>query len=118
QRTPPREQREQRTPDGAAVSGTAPARSEAKPEVTDRGAEAKAPVKVERADTIALVDQVDKPREVPTKIAIAIIVTLSVLAGIGPYIVRATSAPQDAAPGSSASIPSVNAPSSRGQGIR
>jgi eukaryotic-like serine/threonine-protein kinase len=123
-RTPPREQREQRTPSRADVpSGTAPAKSEARPEVTDRGAEAKAPVKVERADTIALVDQVDKPREVPTKVAIAIILALSALAGIGAYFLRSTSAPLETPPGgSTASVPNVGAPSStwtsRGQGTR
>jgi serine/threonine-protein kinase len=52
---------------------------------------------VERADTIALVDQMDKPRDVSNKVAIALVVGLSLLAGIGAYVVRATSGPADAA---------------------
>jgi serine/threonine-protein kinase len=58
-------------------------------------ARAEAPKPVERADTIALVDQMDRPRDVPTKIAIAVVVALSLLAGIGAYVVRSTSAPAD-----------------------
>ncbi len=54
-----------------------------------------APKPVTRADTIALVDQMDKPRDVPTKVAVALVIGLSLLAGIGAYVVRSTSAPAD-----------------------
>jgi eukaryotic-like serine/threonine-protein kinase len=75
--------------------------------------------RVERADTIALVDQVDKPREIPKAVAIGIIVGLSALAGVGAYVLRATSGPPDVpAGGATASIPSSPAPPSRGPGPR
>ena len=51
-----------------------------------------------RADTIALVEQVEKRREIPTKVGVAIVVALSILAAIAAYVVRATSAPVDAPP--------------------
>jgi eukaryotic-like serine/threonine-protein kinase len=58
-------------------------------------------VAVERADTIALIERGEKPREVSNAIAIAIVVALSLLAGIAAYAVRASSAPSDkAAPAS------------------
>jgi serine/threonine-protein kinase len=50
---------------------------------------------VERADTIALVDRVSKPREVSTAMAVGIVVALSVLAGVGAYVARSTGAPAD-----------------------
>ncbi|WP_437683823.1 serine/threonine protein kinase [Sorangium sp. So ce131] len=54
-----------------------------------------------RADTIALVEQIDRTRDVPAGIAIAIIVALSALAGLGTCALRsASSAP--AAPASAA----------------
>ncbi|WP_437330983.1 serine/threonine protein kinase [Sorangium sp. So ce381] len=43
-----------------------------------------------RADTIALVEQIDRPRDVPIRLAIAIIVTLSALAGLGTCALRST----------------------------
>jgi serine/threonine-protein kinase len=57
-----------------------------------------------RADTIALVDKVDAAREIPTKLAVAIIVVLSLLAGITAYFVRSASEPQ-AAPAASSGAP-------------
>ncbi|APR75576.1 serine/threonine protein kinase [Minicystis rosea] len=48
-----------------------------------------------RADTIALLDRADAPREVPTRVAVGIIVALSALAGIAAYVLRAGSAPAD-----------------------
>ncbi|MDI3282962.1 serine/threonine-protein kinase [Polyangium sp. 15x6] len=48
-----------------------------------------------RKDTIALVDQVDQGREVPTKVAVGIIVGLSLLAGLGAYLVRSTQSAED-----------------------
>ncbi|XXX71681.1 serine/threonine-protein kinase [Sorangium sp. So ce134] len=44
-----------------------------------------------RADTIALVEQIDRTRDVPAGLAIAIIVALSALAGLGTYALRSTS---------------------------
>ncbi|AUX33476.1 MULTISPECIES: serine/threonine-protein kinase [Sorangium] len=41
-----------------------------------------------RADTIALVEQIDRRRDVPAGLAIAIIVALSALAGLGTYALR------------------------------
>ncbi|WP_438030987.1 serine/threonine protein kinase [Sorangium sp. So ce233] len=48
-----------------------------------------------RADTIALVEQIDRTRDVPARLAIAIIVALSALAGLGTYALRsANGAPE------------------------
>jgi serine/threonine-protein kinase len=58
------------------------------------GAMGRAPAPVHRADTIALVEQVDKQREVPTRIAVGIIVAVSLLAGLAAYLVRATGEPE------------------------
>jgi serine/threonine-protein kinase len=44
-----------------------------------------------RADTIALVEQIDRPRDIPPRLAIAIIATLSALAGLGTCALRSTS---------------------------
>ncbi|WP_437594612.1 serine/threonine protein kinase [Sorangium sp. So ce1000] len=44
-----------------------------------------------RADTIALVEQIDRTRDVPARLAIAIIVTLSALAGLGTCALRSAS---------------------------
>jgi serine/threonine-protein kinase len=46
-----------------------------------------------RADTIALIEKGEQAREVPTTIAIAIIVALSLIAGITAYFVRASAGP-------------------------
>jgi len=54
-----------------------------------------------RADTIAILERGDKPREVSSLVAIAIIVGLSLLAGVGAYVFRATRA--TSAPPASAS---------------
>ena len=56
------------------------------------------PKEAPRADTIALVDKLEKKREVPTAVAIGIVVALSLLAGIGAYVLRATSAPAETSP--------------------
>jgi serine/threonine protein kinase len=76
-------------------SEKAPAVSAARGEERTPTARAEAPRPVTRADTIALVDQMDKPRDVPTKVAVALVIGLSLLAGIGAYVVRSTSAPAD-----------------------
>ena len=57
-----------------------------------------------RVDTIALLDQVDRRREVPTAVAVGIIVALSALAGIGAYVVRSTSAPAEPATSATAAV--------------
>ena len=104
----------QRTPQRAASSPAvsvkvesekAPAVSAAHREERAPVARAEEPKPVQRADTIALVDQMDKPRDVPDKVAIALVVGLSLLAGIGAYVVRSTSGPADVPSGGpSASI--------------
>jgi eukaryotic-like serine/threonine-protein kinase len=59
------------------------------------GVEAGAPKKAaERADTIALVDRVGAPREVPKGVAIGVIVGLSLLAGLAAYVLRSGAAPE------------------------
>ena len=63
-----------------------------------------------RADTIALVDRVDRRREVPTALAVGLIVALSLLAGLGAYLLRSTSVPVEATPGATASGPVFPAP--------
>ena len=94
----------QRTPSRAVSSPAvsvkvesekAPAVSAARSEDRAPVARAEAPKPVERADTIALVDQMDRPRDVSNKVAIALVVGLSLLAGIGAYVVRSTSGPAD-----------------------
>lgn len=52
-----------------------------------------------RADTIALLEKVGEKKEVPKGIAIAIIVTLSVLAGIGAYILKSSGEAPEEKPG-------------------
>lgn len=72
-----------------------------------------------RADTIALLDKVEAPREVPTKLAIGLIVGLSLVAGIAAYAVRASSAPEGSAPATVSSSPAFGAPGeapARGEG--
>jgi len=58
-----------------------------------------------RADTIALLDKVDRPREVPTAVAVGVIVALSALAGVGAYVLRSSSAPADPPPNATATAP-------------
>jgi serine/threonine-protein kinase len=82
-------------------SEKAPAVSAARSEERAPAARAEAPKPVTRADTIALVDQMDKPRDVPTRVAVALVIGLSLLAGIGAYVVRSTSAPADVPSGGS-----------------
>jgi serine/threonine-protein kinase len=85
-------------PEAAARSGR-----EAEPAPTPQAGSAPA---AERADTIALVDRVSKPRDVSTAMAVGIIVALSALAGIGAYVARSSGAPADTpAAGQSASLP-------------
>jgi eukaryotic-like serine/threonine-protein kinase len=76
---------------------SAPRVATERPAERDRAPSQEAPVGA-RKDTIALVDQVDKPREVPTRLAAAIIVGLSLLAGIAAYALRAAEEPEGPAP--------------------
>ena len=46
-----------------------------------------------RADTIALVERVGRPRDVPTRLAVAVVVALSALAGLAAYALRSSAAP-------------------------
>ncbi len=59
----------------------------------------------ERADTIALVDKVGKPRDVSTSVAVGIIVALSILAGIVAYVARSSAAPPGATTAGVAATP-------------
>jgi serine/threonine-protein kinase len=87
-------------PEAVAVS--------AKPRVSDPGPvadAAPAPAPPVRADTIALVERVGKPRDVPTRVAVAVVVSLSVLAGLAAYVLRAGATPTDTpAPGPTAAL--------------
>ncbi len=65
------------------------------------------PNEAPRADTIALVDRLEKKREVPRALAIGIVVALSLLAGIGAYVLRATEPPSDTRPVVTASAASA-----------
>ena len=94
QRTPPRVSSSPAV-SVKAESEKAPAVSAGRSDDRAPVARAEAPKAVQRADTIALVDQMDKPRDVPNKIAVALVVGLSLLAGIGAYVVRSTSAPAE-----------------------
>jgi eukaryotic-like serine/threonine-protein kinase len=95
---PPRESRNE-------VPGSAmPARSFDQPEasrVSDAGRGAPAADRRSgeagppRNDTIALVEQVEKSRNIPTGVAVAVILVLSVIAGIGAYFIRAGSIPAE-----------------------
>jgi serine/threonine protein kinase len=70
----------------------------ARPRVSDPGPVADAapvPAPPARADTIALVERVGKPRDVPTRVAVALVVGLSVLAGLAAYVLRAGATPTD-----------------------
>jgi serine/threonine-protein kinase len=80
-----------RTPPAAPAEGVA-ATSER--DATPKPAPRAAPPP-ERADTIALIDRARQPRDVSNMVAVAVIVALSALAGIGAYLFRSSSAPAD-----------------------
>ncbi len=61
--------------------------------ISDDGAGNDGPAKPQRNDTIALVDKVGETREIPTKVAIGIIVGLSLTAGLGAYYMRSVQDP-------------------------
>ncbi len=113
QRTPPRVSSSPAV-SVKAESEKAPAVSAARGD--DRAPEA--PKAASRADTIALVDQMDQPRDVPNKIAVALVVGLSLLAGIGAYVVRSTSSPEGAGSGGPTASAAPSAPPLRGPAKR
>ena len=61
--------------------------------ISDEGVEKDGPAKPPRNDTIALVDRVGETREIPTKVAIGIIVGLSLTAGLAAYYMRSLQEP-------------------------
>ena len=98
-----------------AMSQEEPDPSRAKTKESEPIREREAPP---RADTIALVDKVDRKRDVPTAVAIGIVVALSLIAGIGAYMLRSTSGPAEASPGATASGPVFPVPPRNGGGRR
>jgi eukaryotic-like serine/threonine-protein kinase len=93
-----------RTPAPASPRRTAEPRAEA-PASSERAEPAPAAKAApERADTIALVDKVDRPREISTPFAVGVVVALSLLAGIVAYAARsAVASPDTPAAGATAS---------------
>jgi serine/threonine-protein kinase len=106
QRTPPRTST---TPIGSPSPRLSPAPVDAPAAAPVDRAEpaAPAPAPVQRADTIALVERVNQGREVPTKIAVGVIVALSMVAGLGAYLLRSTSAPLKEEASPTAAIPTI-----------
>jgi serine/threonine-protein kinase len=110
---PPRSTPVERRPSAAApVEPAAPRATDPASRGADPGAEAPAaaPRPVERADTIALVDRVGKPREVSPRVAVGVIVALSALAGLAAYLLRASAAPSDAPAGGPTAAVTAPAP--------
>ncbi|MFT3772565.1 MAG: protein kinase [Minicystis sp.] len=95
QRTPTSGER--RTPKPVTAGGASDAPAVSAPRSAEAAPEAPAAPKAapQRADTIALLDKVDKPREVPPKVAVGIIVALSAIAGIAAYVLRASAPPPE-----------------------
>jgi serine/threonine-protein kinase len=65
---------------------------------------------VPRADTIALIERGNQPSEVPAKVALAIIIALSLVSGIVAYGIRAASAPGAPSASAPSSSPTVDPP--------
>jgi serine/threonine-protein kinase len=101
------------TPPGArpAASAAAAASAPAGPTLPSEG-EAGAPpgAPVKRADTIALLEKAERAREVPTAVAIGIIVGLSLLAGVAAYAIRATASAPDDKPAASPTVKATGKP--------
>jgi serine/threonine-protein kinase len=76
-------------PAGSAAAG---------PTLPSEGEAGSPPAKIieKRADTIALLEKAERPREVSTTVAVGIIVALSLFAGVAAYAIRATSTPDAA----------------------
>ncbi len=105
------------TAEGAARSNEAPARSAERAESLAAAADKAQgdgikPVQAPRADTIALVDKVEASREVPTRVAVGIILALSLVAGLAAYLLRSAAAPSE--PPAGATAGAVTAPPGRG----
>lgn len=100
--TPPRDSGAPNTAQAASAAARAPGPTVPAEPLSSQVA-GSGPV-VPRADTIALLNKAERGREVPRALAVAIIVILSLLAGIAAYAIRATSAPSngESAPASKA----------------
>jgi eukaryotic-like serine/threonine-protein kinase len=83
-------------PARASKKVSEPAASTPKPEASPSADDkSDKPEKKPRADTIALVEKAAAPREVPTRVAILVVLLVSVIAGLVTYIVRVSSAGDD-----------------------
>jgi serine/threonine-protein kinase len=77
--------RERKTPAPAPVQRSAPPKPEEKP---------RPPTDIApKLDTIALVEKGTAPKEIPTILAIVVILALSLVAGLATYVIRARSGP-------------------------
>jgi serine/threonine-protein kinase len=101
------------TPGRSVAAGSAAA-GPTLPSEGEAAAEPKQPGAVKRADTIALLEKAERPREVPTTVAIGIIVALSVFAGLAAYAIRASSSP-DAVKSSAPAEKATGAPAGSGK---
>ena len=98
QRTPTSAGRRTPEPSSPRREAPAPRAADPRPEAAasaERDAPTPSPAPHERADTIALVDKVGKPREVSTAFAVGVVVALSLLAGLVAYVARSAAAPPD-----------------------
>src|SRR5262249_17333617 len=77
----PRSRERRTTPEPAPVQESVPPR--------DTPKETRAP----KLATIALVEKATSPKEIPTLLAILVIVALSLVAGLATYVIRARSGP-------------------------
>jgi serine/threonine-protein kinase len=89
---------EKKTPVEAATEKAAPpgdreARRDAEAAPRDEASATKAPSAPMKLDTVALVEKATAPREIPTTIALLVIVALSLVAGLATYLVRTRSGP-------------------------
>ncbi len=105
------------TPAPATPRSAEAASSDRAVAVPDASKAAATPLKpvVERADTIALVDRVSTPRDVSTAMAVGIVLALSVLAGVGAYVLRSSGTPGETpAVGPTAGLPGAGGPGRNG----
>jgi eukaryotic-like serine/threonine-protein kinase len=87
----PRTQRMGRAASAAAprASQDAPVREPPRPSSPGLGTAAERPAPPPKLDTIALVEKATAPKEIPTALALLVIVALSLVAGLATYVVRA-----------------------------
>ncbi|MFO0616424.1 MAG: protein kinase [Polyangiaceae bacterium] len=116
----------------ASLPASAPKRAGASPSARDSSApqatreqeeEEEVRPPAPRADTIALIERGDKPRDVPTYVAVAIIVALSLAAGLAAYLLRSSQTPApvvsaSAQPSASGAASQRAAPSLTGRRIK